>query len=74
MNLWTLNQKTEGYLTLTDKDLYHKNKEITDQIEIKIKFSDYCFNKKCRETSSCEECQTVIKRLNNRYNEVQGDL
>ena len=47
MNLWTLNVKNEGYLTLTDKDLYQKNKEITESIEVKIKFSDSCFSKKC---------------------------
>ena len=53
---------------MNDLDIYDRNKEISQKITVKVTFSDYCFEKKCKRNANCAECQTFIKKMNNRYN------
>ena len=51
LNIDDLNQ--DGVLVLEDLDLYDRNKEISEKIRVKVTFSDYCFEKKCKRKANC---------------------
>ena len=52
MNLEQLNRE-EGVIVLGDSDLYDKNGEMKEKMEVRIGYSDYCLGSKCKKTSKC---------------------
>jgi len=52
LNIDALNHEG-GVVVLNDKDLYDRNPERTEGIAVKVTFSDYCFEKKCKRNAKC---------------------